>query len=290
MRAPGLVLAAAAVLGLAGCAAPVANADKQAGLDAIAHWDRAMTWRTLDPENTLVVATGKGSLYIELHPEIAPRAVERIKLLTRRGSYDGLQFWRVVPKFVVQIDVGNAEGGKTELPNLPPEFRFRMQPGADHAVVSRPQGLEEGFIGATPYIAVEENSTATPRAEDGSRSAWITYCTGVVGMGRDTARDSANAELFFMTGAYPGLDGQFTPVGRIVAGQELLDSLPQGEPPANPAALSTVRVLADVPDAPKVRVMDMHRPAFDHLVARVRKARGADFSVCDIDVPAMIVP
>ncbi len=289
MRCGWPALALIAVLGIAGCAAPAVPADA-AKPDAIAHWDTAMTWRTLDPENVLAVDTGKGTIYIELHPEIAPQAVERIKLLARRGSYDGLQFWRVVPKFVVQVDVGNVEGGKTELPNLAPEFRFRLQPGADHAVAARPQGLEEGFIGATPYVAVQEGSTATPKAADGSRSAWVTYCTGVVGMGRDTARDSANAELFFMTGAYPGLDGQFTPVGRIVAGQQLLDDLPPGEPPAQPEALQTIRVLADVPDAPKVRVMDMHGPAFDRMVAKARRERGADFSICDIDVPAMIVP
>ncbi len=247
-------------------------------------------WVTVDPQNVLVVDGETGRFYVELRPDVAPKAVERIKLLTRRGSYDSLQFWRVAPKFVVQIDVGNAEGGKTELPNLPPEFRFRLKADADHTLVSHPQGLEQGFIGATPYYAVEENSAGTPKAEDGSRSAWVTYCTGVVGMGRDQGRDTANAELFFMTGAYPGLDNLFTPVGRILTGGAMLDALPQGEPPANPGKIRTVRILADMPDAPKVEIMDTHGQAFGKIVAKARKARGADFSVCDVEVPARVIP
>lgn len=250
----------------------------------------AAQWKSLDPENVMVVGTAKGPIYIELHPELAPLAVERIKLLTRRGSYDGLQFWRVVPKFVVQFDIGNVEGGKSELPNLKPEFRFRMTKTTPHTVVARPQGLEQGFVGSLPYVAIEENSTATPKPADGNRSAWVTYCTGVVGMGRDDGRDTANAEIFFMTGAYPGIDSLFTPVGRIVSGQSMLDVLPQGEPPANPASITTVRILADVKDAPHVEVMDTLGSDFAKHVAKVRAKRGADFSVCDVDVPARIVP
>lgn len=247
-------------------------------------------WKLADPENVLVVDTAKGPIFVELHPEMAPKAVERIKLLTRRGSYDGLQFWRVAPNFVVQIDVGNVEGGKTELPNLPPEFRFRLKVDAPHTVIAKPQGLETGFIGAMPYIAVEKNSSGTPRAADGSRSAWISYCTGVVGMGRDAERDSANAEVFFMTGVYPGIDREFTPVGRVVVGQDILAGLPQGEPPAAPDVIRTVRILADLPNAPKLEVEDTAGTAFAAKVAAVRTARGADFSVCDVPVAGRVAP
>lgn len=247
-------------------------------------------WKRVDPENTLVVDTAAGQMFIELHPEVAPKAIERIKLLARRGTYDGLQFWRVVPKFVVQIDVGNAEGGKTELPNLAPEFRFRIPKTTTYPVVAHPQGLEAGFIGATPYVAVERGSTATPAPADGSRSAWVSYCTGVTGMGRDAGNDTANAELFFMTGAYPALDRLFTPVGRIVYGQPLLDNLPPGEPPAAPQTLRTIRVLADVSNAPKVEVLDTTGSEFAARVKAVRKARGADFSVCDVAVPSRVAP
>ncbi|EGF90933.1 peptidyl-prolyl cis-trans isomerase cyclophilin type [Asticcacaulis biprosthecium C19] len=245
-------------------------------------------WKAVDPENVLVVDTAKGRIFVELHPEMAPKAVERIKLLTRRGTYDGLQFWRVAPNFVVQIDVGNVEGGKTELPNLPPEFRFRLKVDAPHTVIAKPKGLESGFIGAMPYIAVEKNSWGTPKAADGSRSAWISYCTGVVGMGRDAERDSANAELFFMTGVYPGIDREYTPVGRVVVGQDILAGLPQGEPPAAPDVIRTVRVLADVKDNGRLEVEDTAGTGFAEKVAVIRAERGADFSACDVPVAGRV--
>jgi peptidylprolyl isomerase len=254
------------------------------------HAETLTQWKRADPENTLVVDTAAGQIFIELRPEAAPKAVERVKLLTRRGTYDGLQFWRVVPKFVVQIDVGNTEGGKTELPNLAPEFRFRIPKTVDYPVAAHPQGLEAGFIGATPYIAVEKGSTATPAPADGSRSAWVSYCTGVAGMGRDASNDTANAELFFMTGAYPALDRLFTPVGRIVYGQQHLEALPPGEPPQAPQTLRTIRVLADVPNAPVVEVLDTSGSEFAARVKAVRKERGADFSICDVAVPSRVMP
>ncbi|MFT3995929.1 MAG: peptidylprolyl isomerase, partial [Asticcacaulis sp.] len=59
-------------------------------------------WRAPDPENTLLIDSEKGRIVIELYPELAPKAVERIRLLTRRGFYDGLLFHRVIAGFVAQ--------------------------------------------------------------------------------------------------------------------------------------------------------------------------------------------
>ena len=46
--------------------------------------------------------TAKGDVVIQLLPDVAPWAVATIVTLTRRGFYDGLEFHRVVPNFVVQ--------------------------------------------------------------------------------------------------------------------------------------------------------------------------------------------
>lgn len=48
------------------------------------------------------VTTSRGELVIELRPDVAPWAVASIVALTQRGFYDGLEFHRVVPGFVVQ--------------------------------------------------------------------------------------------------------------------------------------------------------------------------------------------
>ncbi len=48
------------------------------------------------------IATTRGEIVIALRPDVAPWAVASIVALTTKGSYDGLEFHRVVPGFVVQ--------------------------------------------------------------------------------------------------------------------------------------------------------------------------------------------
>ena len=81
------------------------------------------TWRVLDPENTLVIDTSKGRLIVEMRPEMAPRSVERVKILAREKIYNGLQFHRVVADFVAQTgNPDNKDNGKSAYPNLAPEM------------------------------------------------------------------------------------------------------------------------------------------------------------------------
>jgi len=243
----------------------------------------AQDWRPVDAQNSLVIDSSKGRIIVELYPQVAPKAVERVRMLARRGTYDGLQLWRVVPGFVAQADPGNVEGGKTELPNLPPEFTFRLRP-PDMVDAASPAGVTEGFVGALPVIA------STRVADDGTRRAWASYCPGVMGMGRDMADDTANAEIFFMLGAYPSLDRDYTPVGQVIVGQDVLQALQAGTPAPHPDVITKVRVLADMAAPPRIEVMDTHGKAFARIVAKARKSRGADFSVCDIAVPARVRP
>src|ERR671939_1273290 len=65
------------------------------------------------PENTLVLETTKGRVVIELRPDLAPKHVERIKTLARRGFYDGVAFHRVIEGFMAQTGCpqGTGTGG-----------------------------------------------------------------------------------------------------------------------------------------------------------------------------------
>jgi peptidylprolyl isomerase len=76
-----------------------------------------------DPENVLVFTIPHGDVRIQLLPELAPRHVERMKVLTRRGFYDGTPFHRVIEGFMAQggDPTGTGTGG-SDLPNLPAEF------------------------------------------------------------------------------------------------------------------------------------------------------------------------
>src|SRR4051795_10823130 len=77
-----------------------------------------------DPENIwlLDLSTG-GRVAIQLRPDVAPKMVERIKVLTRRGFYNGLAFHRVIDGFTGQggDPKGNGTGGPA-LPDVAAEF------------------------------------------------------------------------------------------------------------------------------------------------------------------------
>ena len=68
---------------------------------------------TEDADNTVIMTLKNGKVVIRLRPDWAPKHVEQIKALVKRGFYDGLSFHRVVPDFVAQggDPFGDGEGG-----------------------------------------------------------------------------------------------------------------------------------------------------------------------------------
>lgn len=243
-------------------------------------------WKPLDAENTLVIETQKGRIVVELRPELAPKSVAQVKKLARRGIYDGLLFHRVIDGFVDQTgNPNNHDGGKSDEPNLPPEFTFRLGTDTPHMIAARPSGESEGFIGATPYVSVDEARMAS--SPDHRVAAWGAYCQGVMGMGRDAAPDSGNSEIFFMREPARRLDRDYTVVGRVVAGLDVVRAITVGEPPVHPDKMTKVVVMADLPDneRPKLMVLNALGAEFKAVVDRERAIKGADFSICDVELP-----
>lgn len=75
-------------------------------------------------ENMLAldISTG-GRVVIKLFPELAPKHVERIKILARRGFYDGIIFHRVIEGFMAQTGDPTGTGSSgSDLPDLKAEF------------------------------------------------------------------------------------------------------------------------------------------------------------------------
>jgi len=76
------------------------------------------------PDNTLNIQLSSGGVVsIELRPDKAPNAVERVKILTARNFYDNTVFHRVIEGFMAQggDPKGTGEGG-SDLPDLKAEF------------------------------------------------------------------------------------------------------------------------------------------------------------------------
>ncbi|WP_414903130.1 peptidylprolyl isomerase [Sphingomonas flavalba] len=78
----------------------------------------------VDPQNIWVLDLSNGGrVRMLLRPDKAPNHVERIKVLTRRGFYNGLTFHRVIDGFMAQG--GDPEGtgaGGSDLPDVKAEF------------------------------------------------------------------------------------------------------------------------------------------------------------------------
>ncbi len=244
-------------------------------------------WQPLDPEQVLQIDTTKGRLLVEMRPDFAPNAVARVKQLARERFYDGLQFHRVIEHFVAQTgNPDNRDGGVSRHPNLAPEFMFRFKPGSSEVRAIDASDAVSGFFGSVPFEG--EPLVESSRRPTGLVRAWGAYCPGVAGMGRQQARDTANSELFFMLDAARRLDRDYTVWGRIVDGMPVLRSLAIGEPPARPDLMTRVRVLADIHPAERVRVSLPPAADVAGRIQELRRATGADFTICDVELGARI--
>ena len=255
----------------------------------------APEWRTVPAENLLVIDTTKGRVLVELTPEVAPLHVERIKLLARRGFYDGVPWHRVIDWFMAQTGdpLGNGEG-QSPYPDLKGEFTFRREASLPFAAVAEPAGARVGFFHSLPVQTQPDSAFAL--TADGKVHAWGLYCPGVAGMARDEGNDTANSQFFLMRQAYPALDKRYSIWGMTVSGLDVVRNLKVGDGDngmvgAEPDRMTRVRIAADIPEAerPSVQVLATDSPRFRALVETTRAARGADFSVCDVTLPVQVV-
>jgi peptidylprolyl isomerase len=250
----------------------------------------AADWRTPDAENVLVIDTSRGRVIVELVPEVAPGHVERLKMLARKGTYDGRTFFRVIDRFMAQTgDPRDTGEGGTDLPDLKAEFTFRRDAAAGVVVAASPWGTDEGFLKSLPVVG--QGWSWHDMTQDGKVATWGSYCPGVVGMARDDNPDSANSQFFLMRQPYQSLDKRYTAFGRVISGLDAIRAIKTGEPVPSPQdRMDRVRVLADIPAAerPTVRVIDPAGAWFKAEIKRVRKLKGADFSLCDVNIPVEV--
>jgi peptidylprolyl isomerase len=74
----------------------------------------------------------------------------------------------------------------------------------------------------------------------------VPYKRGIVGMARKgNSNDSANSQFFIMFGEAPSLNGQYTVIGEVLSGMDVVDKIKKGEPVQNPDKMVKVQVAAD---------------------------------------------
>ena len=74
----------------------------------------------------------------------------------------------------------------------------------------------------------------------------VPYERGTVGMARTSDPHSANSQFFIMFDEGSFLNGQYTVVGEVVSGMDVVDKLKRGEPPRNPDKILKMQVAADI--------------------------------------------
>lgn len=168
-----------------------------------------------EPENTMVITLKDGDVTIALRPDLAPKHVEQIKALVREGAYDNVAFHRVINGFMAQtgdVQYGDMNDG------------FNSQAAGTGG-------------SAKPDLPAEFTTQAK-------------FVRGTVGMARAQSPDSANSQFFIMFAPAPPLDGQYTIVGEVESGMELVDQIKKGDEAANgsvvdPDRMVKVRISSD---------------------------------------------
>ena len=137
-----------------------------------------------------VAGEAEGTITVDLLEDVAPQQVERLTTLARDGAYDGVVFHRVIDGFMAQTG----------------DVQFGRQDG---------DTARAGMGGSEmPNLAAEFSD--------------IPFDRGVVGMARSQDPDSANSQFFIMFDEGHFLNGQYTVVGRVTEGLDVLDAIKRG--------------------------------------------------------------
>ena len=295
MKPTFLLAACVAAIAVAATAAPKAKAPTPA--PAVAPPKPATPaapgpadWRTPDPNDIMVIDTNKGRIVVEMVPEVAPLHVVQIRALAHENFYDGQRFFRVIDRFMDQTGdpQNNGQGGSSK-PNVPAEFTFRRGPDLPFVMAADQTVAEIGFIKSLPVMS--QSMMLGAMTKDQKVTAWGLYCPGVMGMARDDNPDSGNSQFFLMRYAFPSLERKYTAWGRVISGLDVVRAIKVGEPVEDPQdRMERVRMLNDIPDKdrPRIRVIDPKGPWFKAQIDRVRAAKSADFTACDVDIPVEV--
>ena len=143
--------------------------------------------------NLIIDVTGaaNGQIVIDLASDVAPLHVAQIVALAKSGAYDSVVFHRVIDGFMAQT--GDVQYGKT---------------GGDTSMAG---------MGGSEMADIPAEFSALP------------FERGIVGMARSQDPNSANSQFFIMFAPGDFLNGQYTVVGKVIAGMEVVDAIKRGE-------------------------------------------------------------
>ncbi len=141
--------------------------------------------------NLVIEVSGEanGRIVIELLSDVAPLHAERLAALAEEGAYDNVVFHRVMEGFMAQT--GDVECGTVE-------------------------------------ATCTAGGGGSDRPDLPAEFSEVPYDRGVVGMARTDDPNTANSQFFIMFDDGHFLNGQYTVVGRVIEGMEIVDAIKLG--------------------------------------------------------------
>ena len=143
----------------------------------------------------------QGTIEIDLFEDVAPKHVAQITAIAEAGDYDGVYFHRVIDGFMAQT--GDVQFGKE---------------------------TGDGYNAAQAGMGGSDKPDLPAEFSDSE-----TFDRGTVGMARSQNPNSANSQFFIMLADGDFLDGQYTIVGDVVEGMNVVDEIKKGDPAQNGA-------------------------------------------------------
>ncbi len=141
------------------------------------------------PNNIAILNAPCGNVIIELYPNISPNAVQRFVTLIRSNAYENIAFHRVIENKLIQA--GDLEFGKKG-------------------------NLDYGKIGTG------KSGLGTIKSEIDNN---FNYTKGSVGLARTFKNDTEDSQFFIILQDEPLFEGEYTPVGRVLYGLEVLKKI-----------------------------------------------------------------
>ena len=142
----------------------------------------------------MILKLKDGDVKIELFPDVAPKHVERIKILADEGKYDNVVFHRVIDGFMAQtgdVQFGNSSNDQFD--------------------------LKRAGMGGSDLPDLKEEFSDLPHER------------GTLSMARSQNPNSANSQFFICFKEASFLDRQYTVFGKVIEGMDLVDKIKRGD-------------------------------------------------------------
>ena len=163
---------------------------------------------TMEVKNPILTmeVEGFGTVKMELYPDHAPQNVANIVNLANRGFYNGTKFHRVIKDFMIQA--GTKDGDGTTGAKL-----SDLKDGGEDTKYS----IKGEFIAndVDNKLQFEEGTLAMARADYTQYSSSLTK----------ESYNSGCSQFFIMTKENAGLNGLYTPIGKVIEGMDVVHKI-----------------------------------------------------------------